>query len=139
MKSEKIRKCEKCNKSLEEGQKGPLCFKCIWEGYKKRQQKQEKMIREMNKTLHEGHVRALQICRNCFNILGRKGIRDNLLWSFEHRKEWIQDLIKEKKESNTDDFELKDLGVIERSKPKKENKTFFTSIESLSGEREQDD
>lgn len=144
MKREKTKKCAKCNKELQEGQKHSLCFSCIWDGYKERQEKHHKMIREMNKTLHEGHVRALQICSNCFSVLGRKGIRENLLWSFEHRKEWIQDLIRENKKTDSnddDDFELKDLGVIERSKPKEKNERFTTSIESLFSKtrREKDD
>jgi len=67
----------------------------VWEKYKQKQAENNKMIEEMNITLHEGHVRALELCSNCFKYLGRKKIRENLLWSFKNRKEWIEQLVKE--------------------------------------------
>ena len=64
----------------------------VYEKYMKKVEKNNKLIEEMDLMLHQGHVRALELCSNCFKRLGRKGIRENLLWSFKNRKEWIEGL-----------------------------------------------
>jgi hypothetical protein len=78
---------------------GLICFECMWSRYREKQKEQEKEVKKMNRILHEGHVRHLILCPNCYDVLGREGIKKNLLWAFEHREKEIKEIIpKEEKE-----------------------------------------
>lgn len=63
------------------------------EKYKEKVKKQHKIIEKMNYILHIGHVRHLELCKNCHSTLGRKKIKEILLEKIDRKVKSYEKII----------------------------------------------